>query len=214
MSPSYGQPVFESGLPGKVHQYMSIGARFRCVQPLATCHNNKKYHTSTIRKFYRVGKYMNLDTSIIIEGVYKSIQLKSYGPYVKNLTKLTKALKPNAELIVKKCLITLNQCFINLVQQPLTTHPTLVPDSFITGLLGPTNQPAASYFSEVVEPTHHIHHMVDTPILLLPEVHVQPMINPLYELVSKQKLKRLNREAILCRKIIKFNKRRQCKSTN
>jgi len=38
VSPSYGQPVFESGLPGKVHQYMSIGARFRCVLKIYTLH--------------------------------------------------------------------------------------------------------------------------------------------------------------------------------
>ena len=52
---------------------------------------------------------MNLDTSIIIEGVDKSIQLKNYEPFVKNLTKTTKSLNHNAELIVSKYSITPNR---------------------------------------------------------------------------------------------------------
>ena len=86
---------------------------------------------------------MNLDTSIIIERVDKLIQLENFEHYVKNFSKITKSLKPNAELIVNKYLITPNQYFEDFVPQPPTTHPTIVTDPVITGVLGPTGIPSS-----------------------------------------------------------------------
>ena len=67
---------------------------------------------------------MNLDTSIIIEGVDKSIELKNYEPYMKNLTKTTNP----------------NQCFKDCVPQPVVPN---LPSSPLNEIVqGPTDSPS------------------------------------------------------------------------